>query len=97
MNREEKSIDVRYVAHLARLSLTDAEVATFEAQIGRIVEYIGELRALDVADVEPTAHAVPIRNIFRDDIVRPGLSREEAMANAPEASGDLFSVPKIVE
>lgn len=95
--QKTQAIDVRYVAHLARLNLTDDEASEFESQIGRIVEYFGELRAIDVEAVEPTAHAAPISNVFRDDVVRPSLAREEALANAPEAAGDLFSVPQIVE
>lgn len=91
------TIDVRYVANLARLNLTDAEVATFQAQLSQIVAYVNEIRALNVDGVEPTAHAAPVQNVFRDDVVVPGLEREQAIANAPEHSMDLFKVPTIVE
>lgn len=90
-------IDVRYVANLARLQLTDEEIALFQSQISQVVEYVNEIRSLDVEGVEPTAHAVPVQNVFRDDVVTPGLDREQVIANAPEHSTDLFMVPKIVE
>jgi aspartyl-tRNA(Asn)/glutamyl-tRNA(Gln) amidotransferase subunit C len=90
-------MDVRYVAHLARLDLTDAEAERFQAQLDHIVAYFNDLRAVAVEGVEPMAHAVPIQNVFRDDVPRAGLERETALANAPRQSADLFVVPKIVE
>ena len=90
-------IDVAYVARLARLALTDAEVAAFQWQLGDILAYVGQLAELDLEGVEPTAHAVPVRNVFRDDHSVPGLPRDEALANAPNARQGLFIVPKIVE
>ena len=90
-------IDVAYVAHLARLHLTDEEIRTFQGQIGQIVDYVRQLNRLDLGGIEPTSHAVPIQNVFRRDEVKPSLSREEALANAPERSEDQFVVPKIVE
>lgn len=92
-----KSMDVRYVANLARLNLTDNEVAEFQAQLDHIVEHFNQLRALDVNGVEPMAHATVIQNVFREDEVRPGLDHDSVMNNAPEHSPDLIRVPTIVE
>ncbi|MDR3457843.1 MAG: Asp-tRNA(Asn)/Glu-tRNA(Gln) amidotransferase subunit GatC [Verrucomicrobiae bacterium] len=90
-------IDVKYVAHLARLALTPDEEKTLGAQLGNILGYIEKLRELDVTSVEPTAHAVPMVNVTRADEVRPSLSHEDALRNAPRQAGGLFIVPKIVE
>jgi aspartyl-tRNA(Asn)/glutamyl-tRNA(Gln) amidotransferase subunit C len=90
-------VDVAYVAHLARLHLTDEEIRTFQGQIGQVVEYVHKLNQLDLSGIEPTSHAAPVHNVFRRDEVQPGLSRDVALANAPEKSEDQFIVPKIVE
>ena len=90
-------IDVKYVAHLARLSLAPEEEQRIGAQLGQILGYIEKLQQLDVANVEPTAHAVPLTNITRADEVRPSLTNEEALKNAPAQANGLFMVPKIVE
>ena len=90
-------LNVKYVAHLARLELTPAEEKKFGEQLGHILEHIEKLKQLDVSDVEPTAHAVPLVNVTRPDEVTPSLSHEDALSNAPAKSGGLFMVPKIVE
>jgi aspartyl-tRNA(Asn)/glutamyl-tRNA(Gln) amidotransferase subunit C len=90
-------IDVKYVAHLARLALTPAEEQKIGAQLGNILGYIEKLKELDVSQVEPTAHAVPMVNVTRPDEIRPSLSTEEALRNAPAQANGLFLVPKIVE
>ncbi|NBQ59442.1 MAG: Asp-tRNA(Asn)/Glu-tRNA(Gln) amidotransferase subunit GatC [Opitutaceae bacterium] len=90
-------INVQYVAHLARLALTPDEEKKLSAQLGGILGYIEKLRELDVTGVEPTAHAVPLVNVTRADEVRPSLSHEDALRNAPRQAGGLFLVPKIVE
>jgi aspartyl-tRNA(Asn)/glutamyl-tRNA(Gln) amidotransferase subunit C len=92
-----EQIDVKYVAHLARLELTAGEEARLGAQLGQILGYIEKLKELDVAAVEPTAHAVPLVNVTRPDEARPSLPHAEAMRNAPAAANGLFLVPKIVE
>lgn len=89
--------DVKRVAQLARLALTPEEEKNLGAQLGDILGFIEQLRALDVAGVEPTAHAVPLVNVTRVDEVRPSLSHAEALRNAPKQAGGLFVVPKIVE
>lgn len=91
------TMDIRYVAHLARLELTPEEQRTFAAQLGQVLEHIEKLKQLDVSGVEPTAHAAPLVNVTRPDEPRPGLPHEEALRNAPAHANGLFIVPKIVE
>jgi aspartyl-tRNA(Asn)/glutamyl-tRNA(Gln) amidotransferase subunit C len=90
-------IDVKYVAHLARIALTPDEEQKLAAQLGHILGYIEKLSELDVSRVEPTAHAVPMVNVTRADEVRPSLPHEDALRNAPRQAGGLFVVPQIVE
>lgn len=93
----QMDIDVRYVAHLARLSLSREEEQTLGAQLGGILGYIEKLKEVDVSVVEPTAHAFPLVNIVRPDSVRPSMSQGDALKNAPVQANGLFIVPKIVE
>jgi aspartyl-tRNA(Asn)/glutamyl-tRNA(Gln) amidotransferase subunit C len=90
-------MNVRYVAHLARLDLTPEEEQTFGAQLGHVLGYIEKLNEVDVSQVEPTAHAVPMVNVTRPDEARPSISNEDALRNAPAKANGLFVVPKIVE
>jgi aspartyl-tRNA(Asn)/glutamyl-tRNA(Gln) amidotransferase subunit C len=90
-------IDVKYVAHLARIALTPDEEKKLAAQLGGILGYIEKLKELDVTNVEPTAHAVPFVNVTRTDEVQTSLAQEEALRNAPAKANGLFMVPKIVE
>ena len=90
-------VDIAYVAHLARIQLTAAEQVMFAAQLKDILAYVAKLNELDVSNVEPTAHAVPLTNVLRQDEVWPSLDPEQVLKNAPEHSADLFIVPKIVE
>lgn len=89
--------DVKYVAHLARLALTPEEEKMLGTQLGNILGFIEQLKAVDVSQVEPTAHAVPTVNVTRPDVVQPSLAHEAALRNAPRQAGGLFVVPKIVE
>ena len=90
-------INVKYIAHLARLALTPDEEKVIGDQLGNILTYIEKLKEVDVSGVEPTAHAFPLKNVTRKDEVRPSLSQEEALKNAPAQANGLFLVPKIVE
>jgi aspartyl-tRNA(Asn)/glutamyl-tRNA(Gln) amidotransferase subunit C len=90
-------IDIKYVAHLARLSLTPEEEKTFGAQLGNVLGYIEKLKEVDVSGVEPTAHPFPLVNVTRADQVRPSMSTEAALRNAPSQANGLFIVPKIVD
>jgi aspartyl-tRNA(Asn)/glutamyl-tRNA(Gln) amidotransferase subunit C len=89
--------DVEHVARLARLSLSEAELERMRGQLAAILEYIEKLKAVDVAGVEPTSHAVPLVNVMREDEVEPSADHEAMMANAPERSGEFFRVPRIIE
>ena len=89
--------NIHYVADLARLKLTPEEEKTFGAQLTHVLDYIEKLKQVNVEGVEPTAHAFPLVNVTRADEVRPSMSHEDAMRNAPEQAGGLFIVPKIVE
>ncbi len=90
-------LDVRDVARLARIELSDEEVATFQTQLGSVLDYVEQLKKLDVSSVEPTAHAAPVFNVFRPDAARPGLTHEEALSNAPQAANHLVVVTKVIE
>ena len=90
-------LDVRDVARLARIELTDVEAATFQSQLGRVLEYVEQLNELDVSSVEPTAHANPVFNVLRADEPKPGLDRTSALANAPHAANNLVIVTKVIE
>ena len=93
----QSEIDVKYVAHLARISLSPDEERTLSAQLGNILTYIEKLKTADVSGVEPTAHAFPLVNVMRVDEVHPSMSNEDALRNAPAKANGLFTVPKIVE
>jgi len=90
-------MDVKDVAHLARVRLSPEEEHKLGKQLDDILSYIEKLREVDVSDVEPTAHAFPLVNVTRRDEARPSLSHLEAMQNAPLKANGLFMVPKIVE
>jgi aspartyl-tRNA(Asn)/glutamyl-tRNA(Gln) amidotransferase subunit C len=89
--------EVRRVAKLARIYVSEDDVAQWTRDLGRILEYVRQLNELNVEGVEPTAHAIPVANVLRCDDPAPGLSREEALSNAPAARDGLFIVPKIIE
>jgi len=91
------NLDVKYVAHLARLELSPEEEQKIGAQLGDVLGYIEKLKEVDVSGVEPTAHAFPLVNVTRLDEVRPSLSHEDALRNAPAQANGLFMVPTIVE
>jgi aspartyl-tRNA(Asn)/glutamyl-tRNA(Gln) amidotransferase subunit C len=93
ISREE----VQHVARLARLHLADEELERMREQLDVILAYIDKLRELDVEGVEPTAHAVPLVNVMRDDAVVPSLGQDIALANAPDRAGEFFRVPRIIE
>ena len=90
-------LDVAYVARLARLDLTNAETELFQRQLGDVLRYAQKLREVDVSHMEAAAHAVPIFNVFREDVPRDWLTAEQALSNAPRQAKGLFSVTKVVE
>ena len=86
---------VRHVANLARLGLTEEEIKRMGGELGAILDSIEKIRELDLADVSPTANPLNLSNVLRSDEPHPELPREEALAPAPEPAGDLFAVPRI--
>jgi len=88
--------DVRKVAHLARLDLAEATIATYTSQLERILDYVAHLEQVDTEGVPPTTRAVEVVNVTRDDTVNPTPVREELLNLAPEREGDFLRVPKIM-
>ena len=89
--------DVEYVARLARLELSLEEKELFAGQMDAILGYVEKLKGLNTEGIVPTSHAVPMENAFREDVVRPSIGLEKALANAPERAGTFFAVPKVIE
>jgi len=88
---------VRQVAKLSRLELSDAEIMQFSDQLSAVLDYVAKLNELDTTNVEPLAHCLPVSNVFREDKVRESLGTEKVLANAPQHDGQFFLVPKILE
>lgn len=88
--------DVAHVARLARLDLTSDELERFTEQLGAVLEHARDVEALDVADVPPTSHPLPLQNVLREDEVRPSLDREEVLAAAPSVEDGRFRVPPVL-
>ena len=88
--------DVAHVADLARLSLTDDELDAFTIQLADILDHAADLDALDLADVQPTAHPLPLVNVFRDDVIGPTSDRDEVLAAAPAVEDAQFKVPPVL-
>jgi len=89
--------EVAKVALLARLRVSPDELETFTSQLNSIVDYVAQLQELDTTGVEPLAHGIEVRNVFRDDIRRRALEREQALANAPKRNEVGFLVPAVLE
>lgn len=87
--------DVEYVAALARLELTEPEIQEYTEQLNSILDYATMLERLDTDNVVPTAHAVPLQNVMREDHVMPSINHEKALKNAPDGEEGFFRVPKI--
>ena len=87
---------VRQVARLSRLTVDEAELPGLTAQIESILGYVAKVGQADVEGVEPMAHALPLHTVLREDVVRPSLSRDAALSNAPETDGPFFKVPKVI-
>ena len=94
---EESSMDIDYVANLARTELTSGERQKFQGQLGDVLKYFEKLQEVDVQGVEPTAHAFPRYNVWDEDVAVEGFSAEEALLNAPKARSEQVVVPKVVE
>ncbi|HEY1466911.1 MAG TPA: Asp-tRNA(Asn)/Glu-tRNA(Gln) amidotransferase subunit GatC [Acidimicrobiales bacterium] len=88
--------DVVHVASLARLHLSDEELDLFTGQLASVLDHAADVASLDLAGVEPTAHPLPVSNVFRSDEVRPSLDRDELLAQAPSVEDHRFRVPRIL-
>lgn len=93
ISREE----VAHLARLARLAVTDDELDTFAGQLDVILQAVAQVGEVAAVDVPPTSHSVPLTNVYRDDVVVPGLTREEALSGAPDAEDHRFRVPRILD
>jgi len=93
LTREE----VLHIAQLARVGLSEEDVATFQEQLSEILDHFETLKALDTEGVEPTSHPLSLESVMRPDEVRPSLPREEVLANAPLADADAFRVRAVLE
>lgn len=88
--------EVAHVANLARLSITDAELDLYTEQLADVLEHADDIAALDISDVPPTAHPLPIKNVLREDVPVPSLDRDEVLSQAPAAEDGRFKVPRIL-
>lgn len=88
---------VQHVAKLARLNLTEDEQVELTKDLENIIEFSDKLNELNIENIKPTAHVIPIENVFRKDEARPSLERDELLKNAPQKEDGCFFVPKIVE
>jgi len=88
--------DVEYIANLARLKYKDEELENFTHQLNEILNYIEKLNELDTENVEPLSHPVENINVFREDVIKPSIEREQALKNAPDKTEEFFKVPKVI-
>jgi aspartyl-tRNA(Asn)/glutamyl-tRNA(Gln) amidotransferase subunit C len=88
--------DVKKVAHLARLALPPERLEKLTGQLEGILGYVAQIGKADVSGVEPMAHALPVSNVFREDVVEPSLPLEKVLQNAPDVDGPFFKVPKVI-
>ena len=88
---------VKYVANLARLSLSQDELEKFSRQLNDILQYIEQLKEVDISKIQPTAHVLDIKNVKRKDIPRNSLEIKEVLKNSPQKEGSFFKVPKVIE
>ncbi len=88
---------IRWVAHLARLEFDPAEIESFAQELSKIVAYVDQLQEVNVDQVEPLSHPLPLQNVFREDGVAASLPVEEALANAPARKGDFYTVPAVLD
>lgn len=97
MSETHEGMDVGYVAKLACIDLTDEEKMLFQGQLDQVLHYVEQLNELDVSDVEPTAHAIPVFNVLRKDEPGSSLNHQDVMANAPSSADGHVRVPKIID
>jgi len=96
-NAPHHTIDVPYLARLARLEITPEEVELFGGQIGRILDHVEQMNKLDITGIEPTSHAITVFDVIREDRVTESLPKETILENAPRSANGLFVVPKVLD
>jgi aspartyl-tRNA(Asn)/glutamyl-tRNA(Gln) amidotransferase subunit C len=96
-DKPHHTIDVPYLARLARLEITPEEVELFGGQIGRILDHVEQMNKLDITGIEPTAHAITVFDVIREDEVTESLPKETILENAPRSANGLFVVPKVLD
>jgi aspartyl-tRNA(Asn)/glutamyl-tRNA(Gln) amidotransferase subunit C len=90
-------MDIEKVARLARLALSEEEKATFGEQLDQVLTYVEQLSRLNTEGIEPTSHAIPVSNVFREDEARPSFPREDVLRIGPDTEAGYFKVPRIIE
>lgn len=88
--------EVKRIAKLAKLSLTEVEEINLQKELSSILDYMDKLNEIDTNDVEPLSHPIPVENVFREDKVEKSISREDALKNAPDVTEEFFKVPKVI-
>ncbi len=88
---------VQYVAHLSRIDLNPEELEKLSGQLTGILDFIDQLKEVDISDITPTSHILPLNNVLRQDNLQPSLAPEKALQNAPQKAGNFFVVPKVIE
>lgn len=89
--------EVAHVSRLARLAMSDEELDSLTGEMDAILDYVEQMNTLDTDGIVPTAHAVPMENAFREDVIKPGFSTEQALSNAPDATENAFRVRRVIE
>lgn len=89
--------EVKHIAMLSRLELDEKEIELYQDQLSRILEYVEKLNEIDTTQIEPTSHVIELSNVFREDVVKKSMPRDEALKNAPQSTDKFFKVPKIIE
>ncbi len=96
MTQPISNSDVAHVARLARLALSEEELGRYTTQLAAVLEHAADIAALDIEGVPPTAHPFPLANVFREDVPRPCLDRDEVLSQAPDVEDDRFRIPRIL-
>lgn len=89
--------DVGHIAKLAKLKFSDEEIEKLQSELNQVLQYIDKLNELNLDEVEPLENINPTENIFREDAVKPGITKEEALKNAPSKTDNFFKVPKVID
>jgi aspartyl-tRNA(Asn)/glutamyl-tRNA(Gln) amidotransferase subunit C len=98
MEKKKISIQtVKYIAHLARIELSEEELKLISQQLEKIIDYIDQLKELEIKDVHPTSHILPLENVFRQDLVSYSAITEKVLSSAPQKKDNFFVVPKVIE